>query len=131
MGADCILLIVAALSDAQLSEFSDLAALLNMDTLVEVHDKEELGRALVLPNPLIGINNRNLHTFETRLQTTLELLGSITDDRLVVTESGIQEPADVAIMREHNINVFLVGEAFMRAENPGLALTELFAAPDA
>lgn len=131
LGADCILLIVAALSDAQLSELSDLAATLNMDALVEVHDKEELDRALALPNPMIGINNRNLHTFETRLETTLDLLGSITDDRLVVTESGINSPEDVACMREHGVEAFLVGEAFLRADDPGDALNTLFTTPDA
>lgn len=126
LGADCILLIVAALSDSQLSELSDLAASLNMDALVEVHDKEELDRALALQNSMIGINNRNLHTFKTRLETTLELLESITDDRLVVTESGIHTASDVAVMREHNVNAFLVGETFMRADNPGSKLAELF-----
>ncbi len=127
LGADCILLIVAALSDSQLSEYSDLAGSLGMDALVEVHDSHEMARALALANPMIGINNRNLHTFETRLETTLELLGSITDDRLVVTESGIIDPADVTRMREHHVDAFLVGEAFMRAEDPGLKLAELFA----
>lgn len=126
LGADCILLIVAVLSDSQLSEFSDLAAAFNMDVLVEVHDKRELDRALVLTNPMIGINNRNLNTFETRLETTLDLLESITDDRLVITESGIFDAVDVARMRESHVNAFLVGEAFMRAENPGKKLEELF-----
>lgn len=126
MNADCILLIVAALSDTQLSELSNLAATLNMDVLVEVHDKEELDRTLALPNSLIGINNRNLHTFETRLETTLELLENVPDDRLIVTESGIHAPSDVAVMREHNVNAFLVGEAFMRADDPGAKLAELF-----
>jgi len=127
LGADCILLIVAALGDQQLAELSQLATDLDMDVLVEVHDKSELDRALALPNPMIGINNRNLHTFETHLETTLELLESITDDRLVVTESGIQEPADVSQMRDQNVNTFLVGEAFMRADDPGTKLAELFA----
>ena len=126
LGADCILLIVAALSDSQLSELSDLAASLNMDALVEVHDKSELDRALALPNSMIGINNRNLQTFETRLETTLELLESITDGRLVVTESGIHSAADVATMQQQNVNAFLVGEAFMRADDPGSKLAELF-----
>lgn len=126
LGADCILLIVAALSDTQLSELSNLAASLNMDVLVEVHDRGELDRAMSLPNPMVGINNRNLHTFETRLETTLELQESITDDRLVVTESGIHMPSDVATMREHGINAFLVGETFMRADDPGSKLAELF-----
>lgn len=127
LGADCILLIVAALSDNQLSELSDLAASLNMDALVEVHDKSELDRALALPNFMIGINNRNLNTFETRLETTLELLESITDGRVVVTESGIHTAADVATMQQQNVNAFLVGEAFMRADDPGSKLAELFA----
>lgn len=127
IGSDCILLIVAALSDTQLSELSDLAASLNMDALVEVHDKEELDRALVLPISLIGINNRNLHTFETHLETTLDLLEAIPGDRLVVTESGIYTVADIATMRQHNVNVFLVGEVFMRADDPGEALERLVA----
>ncbi len=127
MGADCILLIVAALSDTQLSELSDLAASLSMDVLVEVHDKSELDRALALPNSLIGINNRNLHTFETHLETTLELLEFITDDKLVVTESGIHTRLDVVKMREHSVNTFLVGEVFMRADDPGEALQRLIA----
>ena len=131
LGADCILLIVAALSDSQLSEYSDLAVSLGMDALVEVHDSHELARALALPNSMIGINNRNLHTFETRLETTLDLLESIPDDRLVVTESGIAAPADVNRMRQNHVNAFLVGEAFMRADDPGQALTVLFATPDA
>jgi len=105
---------------------SDLAASLNMDVLVEVHDRTELARAMALPNPMVGINNRNLHTFETRLETTLELLESVTDDRLIVTESGIHTPFDVANMREHNVNAFLVGETFMRADDPGSKLAELF-----
>jgi len=126
LGADCILLIVTALSDAQLSELSGLATRLGMDVLVEVHDKSELDRTLALPDCMIGINNRNLHSFETRLQTTLELLEFITDDRLVVTESGIHTPSDVATMRESGINAFLVGEAFMRADDPGSKLAEIF-----
>ena len=126
IGADCILLIVAALGDAQLLELSRLAAHLDMDVLVEVHDNNELERALILNTPLIGINNRNLHTFETRLETTLELLDKIPQDRIVVTESGIIRRADVAMMRQHGIQVFLVGEAFMKADNPGKELTTLF-----
>jgi indole-3-glycerol phosphate synthase len=126
LGADCILLIVAALGDAQLMDLSHAALELGMDVLVEVHDADELQRALALRLPLIGINNRNLHTFETTLQTTLDLLPKVPDDRIVVTESGINEPADVATLRAHNVNVFLVGEAFMRAADPGAELTRLF-----
>ena len=126
IGADCILLIVACLSDAQLSELSGLAQELGLDVLVEVHDGEELARALPLNTRLIGINNRNLRTFETSLQTTIDLLSSIPEDRIVVTESGIHTPEDVALMREHQVNAFLVGEAFMRAEDPGERLAELF-----
>lgn len=126
MGADCILLIVAALSDSQLSELTDLARQLQLDVLVEVHDAEELERALLLDTTLIGINNRNLRTFETSLDTTLDLLGQIPDNRIVVTESGIHTQADVALMREHAVNAFLVGEAFMRESDPGEKLAELF-----
>jgi indole-3-glycerol phosphate synthase len=127
IGADCILLIVAALSDTQLKELANLAIQLNMDVLVEVHDAEELARALSVDLPLIGINNRNLRSFETSLDTTLSLLAQIPDDRIVVTESGIHTPDDVARMRAHNVNAFLVGEAFMKAEEPGEKLRELFA----
>ena len=127
IGADCILLIVACLSDAQLKELASLAMQLNMDVLVEVHDAEELTRALSVDLPLIGINNRNLRSFETSLDTTLALLAQIPSDRIVVTESGIHTPADVARMRDHNVNAFLVGEAFMKAEEPGEKLRELFA----
>ena len=126
IGADCILLIVAALGDAMLAELSRLAGQLGMDVLVEVHDSEELVRALKLPVRLIGVNNRSLRTFETRLETTLELLPVIPDDRIVVTESGILTPDDVALMRRHQVNAFLVGEAFMRAASPGEKLAELF-----
>ncbi len=126
MGADCILLIVACLTDEQLSELSALAIELEMDVLVEVHDAEELQRALPLDLPMIGINNRNLRTFETSLQTTIELLKQIPDDCIVVTESGIHNKEDVALMQQHNVNAFLVGEAFMRAEEPGEKLAELF-----
>lgn len=127
IGADCILLIVAALGDAQLGELASLAHQLDMDVLMEVHDREELERALQIPGRLIGINNRNLRTFETRLQTTTELLHMIPDDRIVVTESAIHTPADVRFMREHGVNAFLVGEAFMREADPGTKLRELFA----
>ncbi len=126
IGADCILLIAACLSDAQMQELSALALELGMDVLVEVHDAEELARTLPLNLPLVGINNRNLRTFETSLQTTLELLAQIPEGRIVVTESGIHTPLDVALMREHGVNSFLVGEAFMRAEEPGERLAELF-----
>ncbi len=126
MGADCILLIVACLSDEQFKSFTALATELEMDVLVEVHDEQELQRALPLDLPMIGINNRNLRTFETSLQTTIELLPQIPDDVIVVTESGIHEKADVALMQQHDVNAFLVGEAFMRADNPGEKLAELF-----
>lgn len=128
LGADCILLIVAALGDAQLREFAGLATHLGLDVLVEVHDGDELERALQLDVRLIGINNRNLRSFETRLATTLELLERIPPERRVVTESGIHTPQDVALMREHGVQAFLVGEAFMVAPDPGAALTALFSA---
>lgn len=128
MGADCILLIVAALNDAQLSELSTLAADLKMDVLIEVHDAEELQRALKLDLRLIGINNRNLRTFEVSLNTTLDLLPQIPEDKIVVTESAIHAREDVALMRNHGVNTFLVGEAFMRAEDPGAQLASLFSA---
>jgi indole-3-glycerol phosphate synthase len=126
LGADCILLIAAALDDERLEQLLDLAHGLGMDVLVEVHDGEELERALRLPAPMIGINNRNLRTFETSLDNTLDLLGRIPADRLVVTESGIHTPEDVALMRRHQVHAFLVGEAFMRAADPGERLAELF-----
>lgn len=126
IGADCILLIVAALGDAVLRELAQLTRHLDMDVLVEVHDESELERALALDLPLIGINNRDLRSFETRLDTTLSLLKDIPDDRVVVTESGIHDRADVALMREHGVHAFLVGEAFMRAPEPGERLAELF-----
>lgn len=126
MGADCILLIVAALEDAQMRGLTNLAQELGMDVLVEVHDAQELERGLQLALPMIGINNRNLRTFETSLETTLGLLAEIPDDCIVVTESGIHTPEDVELMRSHRVNAFLVGEAFMRAEEPGDKLAELF-----
>ena len=126
LGADCILLIVAALDDAALVELSTLAQSLGLDVLVEVHNAGELERALATQAPLIGINNRNLRTFETRLETTLDLLGRIPADRLLVTESGIHTRADVAQMRAAGVHAFLVGEAFMRAEDPGAELRRLF-----
>ena len=127
LNADCILLIVAALDDAMLTELSGLAAELGMDVLVEVHDALELDRALALNAPLLGINNRNLRSFETRLETTLDLLDRIPADRIVVTESGIHTPADVARLRARGVHAFLVGEAFMRARSPGAALARMFA----
>ncbi|MCI2262243.1 MULTISPECIES: indole-3-glycerol phosphate synthase TrpC [Xanthomonas] len=126
LGADCILLIVAALDDLQLAELSSLALQLGMDVLVEVHDIDELERALQVPAPLIGINNRNLRTFEVSLQTTLSMQDAVPRDRLLVTESGILGPDDVALMRGAGVHAFLVGEAFMRAEEPGEALRQLF-----
>lgn len=124
--ADCVLLIMAVLSDDQALELQALASQFGMDTLVEVHDEAELIRALQLPSGILGINNRNLHTFETSLKTTLGLLEQIPDDRFVVTESGILETKDVDLMREHQVNGFLVGEAFMRKSDPGAELAELF-----
>jgi indole-3-glycerol phosphate synthase len=125
-GADCILLIVACLSPAQMSEFEALAQSLGMAVLVEVHDAAELEAALQLRTPLIGINNRNLKTFDTRLETTLGLLAAVPAGRLIVTESGILSAADVARMRAAGVEAFLVGEAFMRATDPGAALSSLF-----
>ena len=124
--ADCILLIVAALDDERLQQLLDLSHALNMDVLMEVHDPDELQRALATGARLIGINNRNLRTFETRLSTTIDMLDSIPDDRIVVTESGILTPDDVQLMRDHGVHAFLVGEAFMRADDPGEKLAELF-----
>jgi indole-3-glycerol phosphate synthase len=126
LGADCILLIVAALGDAALAELSHLAMDLGMDVLVEVHDMDELERALQVGVPLIGINNRSLRSFEVTLQTTLDLRGAVPRDRLLVTESGIATPADVALMRGHGVHAFLVGETFMRAPDPGAELARLF-----
>ena len=126
IGADCILLIVAALDAVELLELARLATDLDLDVLVEVHDAAELERALASGAALIGINNRNLRTFETRLDTTLNLLPQIPSNRTVVTESGIHTPADVALMRAHGVHAFLVGEAFMRAVDPGAKLAELF-----
>ena len=129
IGADAILLIVAALDDDQLHELAGTAAEVGLDVLVEVHDRAELERALELATPLIGINNRDLHSFDTRLETTLELLPHIPADRLVITESGIHSAADVALMRDHQVFGFLVGEAFMRASEPGARLREMFFDP--
>jgi indole-3-glycerol phosphate synthase len=125
MGADCILLIVAALSLEQMQELEAIAMQLDMAVLVESHDGDELALALQLKTPLIGINNRNLRTFETRLETTLDLLPAIPDERIVVTESGILAPEHVALMRQHKVDTFLVGEAFMRADDPGAELNRL------
>lgn len=126
INADCILLIVAALSDAQMSELNAYACQLGMDVLVEVHDERELERALSLNTQMIGINNRDLHSFEVSLDNTYKLLDQIPKDRIIVTESGIHCRDDVANMREKKVEAFLVGEAFMRAENPGEKLKELF-----
>ncbi len=127
MGADAILLIVACLGDAQMAEMEAIALGLDMAVLVEVHDRAELERALRLKTPLIGVNNRNLRTFEVSIQTTLDLRAEVPADRLLVTESGILTRADVQTMRAAGVNAFLVGEAFMRAPDPGMALAELFA----
>jgi indole-3-glycerol phosphate synthase len=126
MGADCILLIVAALDLPRLHELETIAHGLGLAVLVEVHDGAELELALQLDTPLIGINNRNLRTFEVTLDTTLELLERIPQERIVVTESGIFTPEDVALMRGHAVHTFLVGEAFMRAADPGTELARLF-----
>jgi len=126
MGADCILLIAACLDDAQMRDLEALAHELGMAVLVEVHDGEELDRALKLKTPLVGINNRNLRTFEVTLDTTLGLLPRVPADRLLVTESGILGPTDVQRMRDADVHAFLVGEAFMRQPDPGLALAQLF-----
>jgi indole-3-glycerol phosphate synthase len=127
MGADAILLIVAALSVPQMQELEGIAHGLGMAVLVEAHDGAEVDAALQLQTPLLGINNRNLRTFEVSLQTTLGQLARIPPDRTVVTESGILGPADVALMRQNNVNAFLVGEAFMRRPSPGAELARLFA----
>ncbi len=126
IGADCILLIVAALGDSLLSDLYGLARHLDMDVLIEVHDRQELERALPLAPDVIGVNNRNLRTFDVSLDTTLDLLSAIPDHCLTVTESGILNRDDVARMRQHGVNAFLVGEAFMRSESPGDTLRELF-----
>ncbi|APW36426.1 indole-3-glycerol-phosphate synthase [Rhodoferax koreense] len=129
MGADCVLLIAAILDDAQMAEMEAIARTLDMAVLVEVHDGAELDRALQLKTPLIGINNRNLRTFEVTLDTTLALQKNVPADRILVTESGILAAADVKRMRDANVNAFLVGEAFMRADEPGEALAKLFGQP--
>ena len=127
MGADAILLIAACLDDAQMADLEAMARSLDMAVLVEVHDRAELDRALKLKTRLVGINNRNLRTFEVTLQTTLDMLPDVPKDRLLVTESGILNAADVQRMRDANVHAFLVGEAFMRAAEPGEALAKLFA----
>ncbi|OAI53604.1 indole-3-glycerol-phosphate synthase [Betaproteobacteria bacterium SCGC AG-212-J23] len=126
LGADCILLIAACLSRAEMLELERVAHSLGMAVLVEVHDGEELENAVALKTPLLGINNRNLKTFETRLETTIDLLPKLPKGKIVVTESGILAPADVARMRRHGVETFLVGEAFMRASDPVAALKALF-----
>ncbi len=126
IGADCILLIVAALGDTMLAELLGLATHLGMDALVEVHDAEEMERAIAVGAELIGINNRNLRTFETSLQTTLDLKKMVGDDALLITESGIHTAEDVQMLRSESINAFLIGEAFMRTPDPGTKLRELF-----
>ncbi len=126
LGADCVLLIVACLEDGQMRELAATAKDMGLDVLVEVHDGAELERALQLETPLLGINNRNLHTFDVSLETTLDLLPRVPRDRLVVTESGILTRADVELMEISGVYAFLVGEAFMRAENPGAELRRLF-----
>ena len=126
MGADCVLLIAACLDDAQMAEFEAVARSLDMAVLVEVHDKGELQRALKLKTPLMGINNRNLNTFEVTLDTTLSMIGDVPQDRILVTESGILSRDDVLWMGSAGVNAFLVGEAFMRAPDPGAALAALF-----
>ena len=131
LGADCILLIAACLDDGRLNTLDALARDLGMDVLIEVHDEVELDRALQVGSPMVGINNRDLRSFEVDLDTTLRMLERIPEDRLVVTESGIQGRADVALMRRHGVHAFLVGEAFMRAPEPGERLSDLFGDPRA
>ncbi len=126
MGADCILLIAAALELKQMQLLEDVSHELGMAVLVEVHNQKELDLALELGTPLVGINNRNLRTFDVTLQTTLDLLKNLPDDRFVITESGIFTPEDVALMRDNNVNGFLVGEAFMRQPDPGAEFTKVF-----
>ena len=126
LGADCILIIVSALSDMQMQELVGTAQEIGLDILVEVHNREELERGLMLRTPLIGINNRNLHTFATDIETTIGLLPDVFHDRIVITESGIHSIEDIKTMRKHGVDGFLVGEAFMSAEDPGEKLRELF-----
>lgn len=126
LGSDCILLIVAALTPNQLNELYAVAISIGLDVLIEVHNEEELALALPLTEGILGINNRNLHTFETNLSVTYDLLKHIPDSRVVVTESGILKKEEVATMFHHNVKAFLVGESFMRTENPGVTLSEFF-----
>ena len=126
MGADCILLIVSCLSDSQLKEFEDIARSLGMAVLVEVHDEKEMERALALKTALIGVNNRDLKTFKVNLETTLNLKSMVPAHKLLITESGIASVQDVKMLREQGVHAFLVGEAFMRAPEPGQALSEMF-----
>ncbi len=126
LGTDCILLIVALLSDEQLKTLYEIAVDLGMAVLVESHSKEELLRALKLPTPLIGINNRDLHTFNTSLETTIQHLPLIPQDRIVVSESGIQTHADVAYLQQHGVSTFLIGESLMRSKDPKAHLAQLF-----
>lgn len=126
LGADCILLIAAVLNDNDLAKFTDLAQELNLSVVVEIHDALELERALKLNTPLIGINNRNLRTFKTDLQTTINLIKNIPDNKIIITESGIHTKKDVEKMRENNVHTFLIGETLMRADDPGEKLQELF-----
>lgn len=125
-GSDCILLIVAALADEQMLELAEIALEYGMDVLVEVHNREELERGMMLRTPMIGINNRDLNTFETRLETTIDLLVDVYEDRTIITESGIHDREDVMKLRRNGVNAFLVGEAFMAAQDPGTKLKELF-----
>ncbi len=126
MGADAILLIAAALGDPMMQDLEQTAMALGLDVLVEVHNEQELERALMLQTPLLGINNRNLRTFETSLQTTLSMLSQIPEDKVVISESGIHDREDVALLQAQKVNGFLIGEAFMRAADPGAALSTLF-----
>ena len=126
IGADCILIIISALSDMQAQEMVGIANEIGLDILVEVHDREELERGMMLRTPLIGINNRNLHTFETNLDTTLNLLTDVFQDRTVITESGIHTNDHVKLMQKNNVNAFLVGEAFMKSKDPGEELKKMF-----
>jgi indole-3-glycerol phosphate synthase len=126
MGADCILLIASCLTDEDIKSLSDIALSLSMDVLIEVHNLDELERAQKINLPMIGINNRNLHNFEVTLQTTIDLIDKISDDKIIITESGITSKADVEMMHKNNVFGFLVGEAFMRHPNPGQQLKEFF-----
>ena len=126
MGADCILLIVSALNEEQLYQLHEVAITMGMDVLIEVHDVAELNTALKLDNPMVGINNRNLHSFDVSLDNTFKLLEQMPSDKIVITESGIHHREDVVAMRENNVNAFLVGEAFMRSDEPGERLRDLF-----